>query len=157
MTDRPTDERIAEMMGAYAEICVNSAKDIGGITLDYSSASVATLDAFVGTYWPEGKPGAEKAIPDAIQAAAAYLGEVIVRSAAGVRWIWAEKEEAPMLLFPRGERADTRTWVYRRIFEGQARRDLRHYYQVALDLASGAAELKDVAQRRPLWKRLRGS
>jgi hypothetical protein len=151
---RPSDGEIAAGMAKLAEICVRTANDVGGVKLDYSSSSISMLDAHVGRFWPEGKTGAEKEIPGAITAAAAYLGEVIVRNTSGVRWTWATNWKTSVLEFPRGEQADMTTWIYKRITEGQAQRDLRNYYDVALKLAAQRVTLEEIGTPWPWWKRL---
>jgi hypothetical protein len=159
--EAPTADEIVSNVRALAEACVKSAREVGGVTLDYSSSSVSMLDVFVGQFWPQGKKGADTEIPGAILAAGAYLGEVIIRNAPSTRWTrptgWHGNVGQPsaVIEFPRGEQADPATWVYKRIMEGQAKRDLRRYYDVALKLAAGTVSLKEIGRPWPWWKRLR--
>jgi hypothetical protein len=148
-----TDAEVADEQRKFAEACVHSLWEAGGVKLDYSAASISLLDAAVGLFWPEGKPGAEKEIPGAIFAAAGYLGEVVIRTSPAVHWTWATNIDQPMLEFPGGAQGDVRTWVYKRIAEGP-KRDLRHYFKVAVDLGNQTKRLDEVGTTWPWWRDL---
>jgi hypothetical protein len=153
MSETHTDAEVADQQRAFAEACVHALWKEGGVKLDYSAASISLLDAAVGTFWPEGKPGVEKEIPGAIFAAAGYLGEVVIRTSPNVHWTWATNLEQPMLQFPGGAQGDVRTWVYKRITEGP-KRDLRRYFAVSVDLGNQTKTLDQVGTRLSWWRSL---
>jgi hypothetical protein len=123
-----TDAQVADEQRRFAEACVHSLWEAGGVKLDYGAASI-------------------------IFAAAGYLGEVVIRTTPAVHWTWATNIDQPMLAFPGGAQGDVRTWVYKRITEGP-KRDLRHYFKVAVDLGNQTKRLDEVGTTWPWWRDL---
>ncbi len=82
----PAHESIIAELKRRAEVQVNMAKQISGVDLDYSEASVAKLDAIIEDSWGGQVPGQLDAM---VEIFGAYLGEVFVRQLNGH---WAEQE-----------------------------------------------------------------
>lgn len=103
-------QRMKTTAGNFAE---SAGKDFA-ITLDYSEASLATLDETINKYYPEGV-----SLPTTYVLFGAYVGEVVRRNLGGE---WERFEgEGPAIVSPEaGFRAYVAAWINKRLQAGDA-------------------------------------
>jgi Family of unknown function (DUF6278) len=120
----------ADTVGLYAETLVRQAAS-GGLVLDYTEASLATLDALLSGSDPAYATTNPSQRDLVIFYAGCYLGEVLVRSH-GAHWHFAEdwSEARVRLIAPQGG-LELRPFekLYRRLTEGAEGNRLTDYYQ----------------------------
>ncbi len=83
----PTPENAA----ALAEEIVRTAKNIDGVTLDYTERSVAKVDEIIESFRRENVP--LESIAETLFCAGCYVGEILVRNGRGV---WKKTEDTGM-------------------------------------------------------------
>jgi hypothetical protein len=90
---RPDD--LAGKQRQIADLFVNTASQLAGLTFDYSQASVDDLDGWVDRLWdPHGPPPSEAELDSNTKLIGAYLGEVMIRHWGG-DWVWNSDPEQP--------------------------------------------------------------
>ena len=92
---RQSKDDLASRQRQVAELFVETAYRMGGVTFDYSEASVDGLDAWVDRLWdPQGPPPSEDELDSNTKLIGAYLGEVMIRHGSG-HWVWNSDPEQP--------------------------------------------------------------
>lgn len=86
-----------ERMGKIARLCSSSVEKHFGERLDFTSASVGTLDRVIVSGWSDRRELSMTPVNVRVSFGA-YLGELLVRSTPG-RWVsgWSEEEPATVL------------------------------------------------------------
>lgn len=75
----------------HAALCVEGAKAVSGVDLDYSPASLHLVDEIIEGFRRDGVSSQE--VAETLFTFGCYVGEVFVRNAGGV---WRNAEETPM-------------------------------------------------------------
>lgn len=115
---RPKD-LLGETQRKIAELFVDTARDIGGLALDYSEASVAELDGWVDRLWdPNGPTPTENQLDSNTKLIGAYLGEIMIRHGGGW-WVWNPEPRQPVVE-TNGRIAMVLNKVYKRQVNGPA-------------------------------------
>src|SRR5262249_27680954 len=83
-----------ENAAKLANLAVQAAKNIDGITLDYSPASLTFVDQILGKFHAEGL--SETQIGATVFSIGCYVGEILIRNCSG-KWIWPSKKTAKTL------------------------------------------------------------
>ena len=105
---------LATYMAGLAELFVDLASKVGGVALDYSEGSVASLDPWVDGLWdPKGPKPSEAQLDSNTKLIGAYLGEVMIRTIGG-RWVWSLDPKQPAV-----ERSGKTALVLNRAFKRQ--------------------------------------
>ncbi len=143
---------VSDMMEAYAEDAVDYAAKTFGITLDYSSDSVARVEDVAGRLHKKMPKGifkllglgpSDKQLDALCKALGGYVGEVIRRQKGGA---WEINEELQAI----GLQLGADTWVFppakvhKRIING-AEDNILSFYKVAVEDLDAIVE----ANRRP--------
>lgn len=156
MTD--TLPTVADMMAAYAEDAVDHAKSAGGVTLDYSPASVEAVEAvltklhealpkgFLARLFGRGPSPAEVATVSKMYGG--YVGEVL-RRARGGEWI-LDDEIVPGERTPCLRKGGFRIWptgkVHKRLGNGPED-NVWHYYRFVETEWGGAESPTDEPEK----------
>jgi hypothetical protein len=117
----------------HAALCVSAARNVDGVELDYSVASLAKLDGILENLRREGVTSEE--VGETLFAFGCYVGEVFVRHAPGR---WRRTEDTPMAGaagFPmvvevaNGAYCNPLAKVFKRLEQG-SEHSLPYFYQV---------------------------
>jgi hypothetical protein len=121
---------VPEHMSDHASVAVQAAADIDGLDLDYGVTSLGAVDRILGGFHDSNLDSSQ--VAETLFAFGAYVGEVMVRAAAG-RWVEMPAGHPlsgwPVIELPSGVLGNPIGKVFKRVDLGDSE-NLPFFYQV---------------------------